>query len=140
MDAGGADVDAAPRRIHGYRVRPDPAPDDFPTRGGGLLALRPRHFLAASEDLIGAARSLPAQLRHYGTLRVPVSVLYGRDDRILDFAEHGEALVSKVPGATLTLVSGGHMLPVTAIDTSVDFVRNAAARLHAPVPAQAQFA
>jgi pimeloyl-ACP methyl ester carboxylesterase len=119
---------------------PDPAPDDFPTRGGGLLALRPRHFLAASEDLIGAARSLPAQLRHYGTLRVPVSVLYGRDDRILDFAEHGEALVSKVPGATLTLVSGGHMLPVTAIDTSVDFVRNAAARLHAPVSAQAQFA
>ncbi|WP_439671496.1 2-succinyl-6-hydroxy-2,4-cyclohexadiene-1-carboxylate synthase MenH [Cupriavidus necator] len=119
---------------------PDPVPDDFPTRGGGLLALRPRHFLAASEDLIGAAQSLPALLHRYGTLRVPVSVLYGREDRILDFAEHGEALAAKVPGATLTLVSGGHMLPVTAIDTSVDFVRDAAARLQVPAPAQAQVA
>ncbi|RDK10249.1 alpha/beta fold hydrolase [Cupriavidus lacunae] len=119
---------------------PDPVPDDFPTRGGGLLALRPRHFLAASEDLIGAAQSLPAMLRHYGTLRVPVSVLFGRDDRILDVAEHGEALVAKVPGATLTLVSGGHMLPVTAIDTSVDFVRRAAARLHVSASEQAQLA
>jgi pimeloyl-ACP methyl ester carboxylesterase len=109
---------------------PDPVPDDFATRGGGLLALRPGHFLAASEDLMGAVQSLPAMLRDYGALRVPVSVLYGREDRILDVAEHGEALVAKVPGATLTLVSGGHMLPVTAIDTSVGFVRDAAARLH----------
>ncbi|SOZ15788.1 lactone esterase [Cupriavidus taiwanensis] len=119
---------------------PDPVPDDFPTRGGGLLALRPRHFLAASEDLIGAAQSLPALLPNYGTLRVPVSVLYGRDDRILDFAEHGEALVAKVPGASLTLVSGGHMLPVTAIATSVDFVRAAAARMQASAPRPAQAA
>ncbi|CAM3329034.1 alpha/beta fold hydrolase [Cupriavidus taiwanensis] len=119
---------------------PDPVPDDFPTRGGGLLALRPRHFLAASEDLLGAARSLPDLLRDYGALRVPVSVLYGREDRILDFAEHGEALVAKVPGATLTLVSGGHMLPVTAIATSVDFVRTAAARMQGTAPRAAQFA
>ncbi|GLC93360.1 alpha/beta hydrolase [Cupriavidus sp. TA19] len=119
---------------------PDPFPLDFPIRGGGLLALRPDHFLAASEDLIGAAQSLPALLQHYGSLRVPVSVLYGSDDRILDYAEHGEALVARVPGATLTLVSGGHMLPVTAIDTCVDFVRDAAAPLHAPAPGPAQFA
>ncbi|NOV27269.1 alpha/beta fold hydrolase [Cupriavidus necator] len=119
---------------------PDPVPDDFPTRGGGLLALRPRHFLAASEDLIGAAQSLPALLRDYGMLRVPVSVLYGRDDRILNFAEHGEALVAKVPGATLTLVNGGHMLPVTAIAASVDFVRDAAARMQVSAPCPAQFA
>ncbi|SOY42888.1 alpha/beta fold hydrolase [Cupriavidus taiwanensis] len=119
---------------------PDPVPDDFPTRGGGLLALRPRHFLAASEDLRGAAQSLPALLRDYGTLRVPVSVLFGRDDRILDFAEHGEALVARVPGATLTLVSGGHMLPVTDVATSVDFVRAAAARMQVSEPRPAQFA
>ncbi|MDQ0140235.1 alpha/beta fold hydrolase [Cupriavidus necator] len=119
---------------------PDPVPDDFLTRGGGLLALRPRHFLAASEDLLGAAQSLPAMLRDYGTLSVPVSVLYGRDDRILDFAEHGEALLAKVPGATLTLVSGGHMLPVTAIAACVDFVRDAAARMHMSAPRPAQFA
>ena len=114
---------------------PDRAPDDFPTRGGGLLALRPSHFLGASEDLIGAASSLPAVVPHYGTLRMPIHVLYGREDRILDYKLNGEAFAAKVPGARLTLVSGGHMLPVTAIDTSVDFVRNAALQLREPVSA-----
>lgn len=114
---------------------PDPVPDDFPTRGGGLLAMRPSHFLGASEDLIGAAHSLPPLVPRYGDLRVPVSILYGREDRILDYAKNGEAFVAKVPDAKLTLVTGGHMLPVTAIDTSVDFVRTAAASLHATAPA-----
>jgi len=114
---------------------PDPVPDDFPTRGGGLLALRPSHFLGASEDLLGAAPSLPALLPHYGKLRMPISILYGREDRILDYKANGEAFVAKVPGARLTLVTGGHMLPVTAVDTSVDFVRSAALQLRAPVTA-----
>ncbi len=114
---------------------PDPVPHDFPTRGGGLLALRPSHFLGASEDLLGAAHSLPPLLPRYADLRVPVSILYGREDRILDYAQNGEAFVARLPGARLTLVNGGHMLPVTAVDTSVAFVRSAAARLHEAVPA-----
>ena len=114
---------------------PDPVPHDFPTRGGGLLALRPGHFLGASEDLLGAAHSLPPLLPRYAELRVPVSILYGREDRILDYAQNGEAFVARMPDARLTLVNGGHMLPVTAVDTSVAFVRSAAARLHEAVPA-----
>jgi len=116
---------------------PDPVPADFATRGGGLLALRPGHFVAASEDLNAAGHSLPPLLPRYGTLRLPVSILYGCGDRILDPAENGEALAAKVPGAALTLVPGGHMLPITAADTTVRFVRDAAARLREPerVPA-----
>ncbi|WP_370459267.1 alpha/beta fold hydrolase [Cupriavidus sp. SW-Y-13] len=111
---------------------PDPVPADFPTRGGGLLALRPSHFLGASEDLLGVAPSLPPLLARYGDLRVPISILFGREDRILDYRENGEAFVAKNPATRLTLVSGGHMLPVTAVDTSVDFVRTAAASLREP--------
>lgn len=114
---------------------PDAAPADFPTRGGGLLALRPGHFIGASEDLLGVAHSLPPLLPTYGDLKVPVSILFGREDRILDYRENGEALVAKLPAARLTLVTGGHMLPVTAVEASVDFVRNAAASLRAAVPA-----
>jgi len=114
---------------------PDAVPADFPTRGGGLLAMRPSHFIGASQDLIGAAHSLPPLLPGYADLRVPVSILYGREDRILDYRLNGEAFVEKLPAARLTLVSGGHMLPVTAVDTSVNFVRSAAMRLHEPVPA-----
>ena len=66
---------------------------------------------------------------------MPISILFGRDDRILDYKANGEAFVAKAPGARLTLVTGGHMLPVTAVDTSVDFVRNAAMQLRTPVTA-----
>lgn len=113
---------------------PDPMPADFATRGYGLLGLRPSHIIAASEDLIAVARSLPPLPARYGTLRLPVSILYGREDRILDPTEHGEALAAKVPGASLTMVPGGHMLPVTAVETTVEFVREAAARLREAMP------
>lgn len=116
---------------------PDPVPKDFPTRGGGLLALRPSHFIGASEDLIGVAHSLPPLLPKYPELRVPVSILYGRSDRILDYRLNGEGFVAKVPAARLTLVDGGHMLPVTAVDTCIDFVRGAALPARQPVAASA---
>ena len=88
---------------------PDAVPADFPTRGGGLLALRPSHFIGASEDLLGVAHSLPPLLPRYSDLRVPVSILFGREDRILDYRMNGEAFVAKLPAARLTLVNGGHM-------------------------------
>ncbi|CAG9168598.1 hypothetical protein LMG23992_01210 [Cupriavidus laharis] len=108
---------------------PDPVPADFAVRGGGMLALRPSHFVAASEDLVAGAPSLAPLVARYGELRLPVSILFGREDRILDPAANGEAMVAKVPGATLALVPGGHMLPIMAADTCVAFVRAAAARL-----------
>lgn len=114
---------------------PDAVPADFPTRGGGLLALRPSHFIGASEDLLGVAHSLPPLLPRYSDLRVPVSILFGREDRILDYRMNGEAFVAKLPAARLTLVNGGHMLPVTEVQTSVDFVRDAALQLHEAVAA-----
>ena len=49
----------------------------------------------------------------YGAMRLPVSILYGRGDRILDPHNQGEVLAAKLPGAMLTMVDGGHMLPIT---------------------------
>ncbi|CAG9164567.1 alpha/beta fold hydrolase [Cupriavidus pinatubonensis] len=108
---------------------PDPVPVDFALRGGGMLALRPSHFVAASEDLVAGVPSLPRLVARYAELCLPVSILFGREDRILNPAANGDALVNKMPGASLTLVPGGHMLPITAAATCVDFVREAAARL-----------
>jgi surfactin synthase thioesterase subunit len=56
---------------------------------------------------------------------VPVSVLYGKDDRILDWKANGQALVDKVPGARLELIEGGHMLPVTQVAATADFIEAA---------------
>jgi pimeloyl-ACP methyl ester carboxylesterase len=55
-----------------------------------------------------------------------VSVLYGRGDRILDWKANGQALVEKIHGATLKLVGGGHMLPITQPELTAQFIRDAA--------------
>ncbi|MGO4870760.1 MAG: alpha/beta fold hydrolase [Roseiarcus sp.] len=115
-------------KMLGLVFAPEPVPADFATRGGGLLALRPSHFIAASEDLAAIPQDLPAMTQRYGAMTLPVSILYGRSDHILDPHEQGEALAAELPGATLTLVDGGHMLPVTQPDLTARFIRDAAAR------------
>ncbi|WP_051971529.1 alpha/beta fold hydrolase [Massilia sp. 9096] len=105
---------------------PDPVPNDFATRGGGLLGLRPKAFIGASRDLQALPDYLPQQQARYASLSVPLRVLYGRGDRILDWRNNGQALVDKLPGATLTLIEGGHMLPVTHPQQCADFIEEAA--------------
>jgi len=118
------------RRDEVLRVLFDPeaAPIDFAIRAGGLLTLRPSHFVAACADLAAIATDLAGMVERYGAMQLPVSVLYGRGDRILNPLEQGEALASKLPGAELTLVDGGHMLPITAPERTARFIREAAAR------------
>ncbi len=108
---------------------PEAVPVDFATRGGGLLALRPSQFIAASTDLAAIPEDLPRMVQGYRTMRLPVSILYGRSDRILDPSGQGETLAAELPGAELTLVDGGHMLPVTAPKRTAQFIREAAARV-----------
>jgi pimeloyl-ACP methyl ester carboxylesterase len=101
---------------------PEPVPKDFGTQGGGLLSLRPSAFLSASADMQALPDRLPQVQARYAELRMPVHVLYGRDDRILDWKANGQALVDKVPGARLELVEGGHMLPITQPGVTADFI------------------
>lgn len=110
---------------------PDPAPADFATRGGGLLSLRPRAFRAASQDLVTASGDMAGMVERYSGLTLPVSVLYGIGDRILAAEVHGRRLADKVPGARLTLIEGGHMLPISATEATADFILKAAADLSA---------
>jgi pimeloyl-ACP methyl ester carboxylesterase len=104
---------------------PEPAPRDFAIKGGGLLSLRPSAFLSASSDLQALPARLPQVQDRYHELRLPVHVLFGKDDRILDWKANGQALVDKVPGARLELVEGGHMLPVTQVEVTAAFIDGA---------------
>jgi pimeloyl-ACP methyl ester carboxylesterase len=62
----------------------------------------------------------------YSSLRVPVRILYGTDDRVLDYKMHGEAIKAKSSLVSLDLVPGGHMLPITAPDLTAEFIKAAA--------------
>lgn len=101
---------------------PETTPRDFPTRGGGLMALRPSNFVAASTDLNVIPASMQDIEAGYAAMRVPVHVLYGKGDRILSHRANGIELVSRISGTQLTLVDGGHMLPITQAVVTADFI------------------
>ncbi len=108
---------------------PEPPPPDFAGAGGGLLALRPANVEAASADLIAAETDLKSMPKRYPSITVPVGVLFGRDDRVLDWRVHGESLRREIPSLEFQLVDGGHMLPVTQPAVCAAFIQKVAARL-----------
>ncbi|MBO9622232.1 MAG: alpha/beta hydrolase [Sphingomonas sp.] len=91
---------------------PDPVPADFATRGGGALAVRPKSYMAGSFELLHARHDMAALVPRYGEMRLPVAILYGRQDAVLDPELNGVKTAGEIPGATIELVEGGHMLPV----------------------------
>ena len=107
---------------------PQPVAPDFALKGGGLLTLRPRSFIGASADLI-AAHELGEMPARYKDLTVPVGILYGTGDRILDPGLHGKGLAAKVAGADLELIEGGgHMILITSANRAAAFVARMAQR------------
>ena len=101
---------------------PESAPEDFAVRGGGVLALRPGNVYAAMYDIRAARDEIAALVERYGTLSLPVSILYGRGDNLLDYRLHGERTAAMIPDCRLALVSGGHMLPVTQPGETAAFI------------------
>jgi pimeloyl-ACP methyl ester carboxylesterase len=109
---------------------PEIPPADFGIRGGGLLSQRPSAIAAASADLFGANADLEQMVPRYAALRVPTSILFGRQDAILDPGLHGHRTAAVIPGAKIDTIKGGHMLPVTLPDATARFVKAAFAFGH----------
>lgn len=108
---------------------PAPVPRDFAIKGGGLLTLRPSSFINASRDLMAVRDELEAMSPRYENLRVPVGILFGARDRILDPVAHGRALAAKLPDAALELIDGeGHMVPMSSPDRVAGFIASMAER------------
>jgi len=115
---------------------PDAVPADYPTRGGGLLGLRPKSFYNTSSDLVAASEDLPGMMKRYGGLTIPLGMLFAKGDLILDCRRQGEAMKQQCPALDLVLLDGhGHMLPLTAPDATADLIRRVAARQLAPLVA-----
>jgi len=108
---------------------PGAVPADFAIKGGGLLTLRPRSYIAASSDLIAAIEDLQHMPARYGDLTIPVGILFGTNDLLLDHAIHGAGFVEKLPSAHFELIEdGGHMIIITAADHCADFIARMARR------------
>ncbi len=107
---------------------PDPAPADFATRGGAMLVARPATYRNACRDLVEAGGELADCARRYGAIRAPVGVLVGSGDRILAPALHADTLRDQIGGATVEMIEGGHMIPLTAPDHCAAFIERMAGR------------
>jgi pimeloyl-ACP methyl ester carboxylesterase len=113
----------ATERLLALVFAPEKGPDDFGTKAGGLLGLRPCAFRAASEDLLAAPRDLPGLVRRYSEIGIPVRVLYGTKDAVLNCKVHGLPMEAAIPHSHLQLLEHrGHMLPLTAPGETAKFV------------------
>lgn len=102
---------------------PDPVPTDFATRGGGALALRPQSYMAGSFEIRHVRDEVAAMVPRYAGLTLPVSILFGEGDRVLDPQLHGATTAAMIPGAKFEAIPGGHMLPVTQADATEAWLR-----------------
>jgi len=107
---------------------PELVPENFAAESGAALGLRPDSFIAASKDMLTVGDDLAIMAPHYPSLAIPVDVIFGRQDPILDYRVHGERLVAMLPHASLHLIEGGHMIPVTLPDQIVERIKQAALR------------
>ncbi|MCC5867858.1 MAG: alpha/beta hydrolase [Gammaproteobacteria bacterium] len=90
--------------------KPQPVPEDFATAGGGLLARRPEQVMSNIRDLLALNAGLQHYRSRYAQLAVPVSVIYGEDDAILEPELHVGAL-QDLPMVSIERWPGiGHMV------------------------------
>jgi pimeloyl-ACP methyl ester carboxylesterase len=108
---------------------PDSMPSGFWRRGGGLLGARPPALLAAARDLVTQPRELPKMMLRYSALDLPIGVLFGMGDRLLDAKTQGADFCAMAPGAELSRIAGGHMLPVTHPAETETFIRKVLTRV-----------
>lgn len=102
---------ASPVMLHGA-CHPDPVPPGLLTTGGGVLALQPKMIEGATRDLRVVNHDMTALEADLPSLACPVTMLWGRGDRVLDPAHHGPGFARIVPQTTLATIAGGHMLPL----------------------------
>lgn len=119
------------KKIFGEIFAPEPIADGFLERGGGILGRRPESFIAAAQDLAKSRESVNEILGRESELQLPIGVLFGASDNILDPAHHGKTFAEKTGGEYAELPDRGHMIPLTAPEDCAKFIRKMAAKVSA---------
>ena len=93
------------------------------------LSLRSSQLRAVASDTAFMTPSAAALARRYGELEMPVVLVTGRDDQIVNFGRHSDRLHASLPQSELIAIAGaGHMIHYTAPDQVIAGIDLAAAR------------
>jgi len=90
---------------------PLPVPERFTAGFPHGMAVRPSQIRAEAQDGAGMAAGVAAMRERYGELAMPVAIVAGTKDRVVDVGRHAARLQGEIPGSELRLVPGaGHMV------------------------------
>ncbi len=104
-------ADLIVRRAKARIFEPWPIPPGFDAAVPDEMIRRPGALRAAAGDGLTMRSSAEKLGPHHGGLRMPVAILAGAEDRIVDPDTHSRALHRAVPGSTLRILPGvGHMM------------------------------
>jgi pimeloyl-ACP methyl ester carboxylesterase len=111
---------------------PQPVPDDYASRTGVELVLRPDSFRANAWDVSGTYGIVSAQAPRLHEITAPTAIVTGDHDNIVLTAVHSYGSARDIPGATLTVLPGvGHSPHWAAPETVVREIERVADRAHA---------
>lgn len=108
---------------------PQKPPRDYAIAGGAMAALRPQHFYGSATDFVAIGDGMTSIEARYGELALPVGILFGSADRVLDCEKHGLSMAGRIKGLDLEILQGvGHMPQYAQPERVVDFIRRTAER------------
>jgi pimeloyl-ACP methyl ester carboxylesterase len=97
----------------------------FPTE----LSLRPSQLKASAVDTVSMTPSAAALATRYGELKMPILIMAGTGDRLVDFASQSGRLDDVVESSTLVPIEGaGHMIHHTTPEKVIESINLAVSR------------
>jgi pimeloyl-ACP methyl ester carboxylesterase len=123
---------AAPKMIRKI-FAPSPVPARFAAEFPVGLMLRPSQIRASAADtalMVPAAAELSGR---YGELTMPIAIMAGSADEIVDVGRHPQRLHAEIPGSELRLIDGaGHMVHHLAPREVMELIRHTERRSGEP--------
>jgi pimeloyl-ACP methyl ester carboxylesterase len=102
---------------------PLPVPERFAKGFPHGLPLRPSQIRAEAQDTATMVSAVAAMQHHYRELRMPVVIMAGTKDRMVDHRKHTVRLHEEIAQTALRLVPGvGHMLHYAVPEQVVDAI------------------
>ena len=102
---------------------PNPVPPDY-LRAARALWTRPGQQEATAEDSLAAGPAMEAMSPRYGEIRVPVTIVTGDSDRLVDPEQHSYPLHEAIRGSKLVVLpDAGHDVQHTRPKETVDAIR-----------------
>lgn len=113
-------------RLEARIFAPRPVPPRFAANFPHGMTLRPGQLRAEAEESAFMVPATEILQGLYGTLEMPVAILAGADDRLIDTASQSARLYRDLPNAELRVLPGiGHMLhwaAPEAVERAIDSV------------------